>query len=137
LSTVFVVVICSTPVVKLTTSHKQEKNTMATLKNRAQETRATSIRLPNHLYEKLEQKAQELGGIGMSDTVRSLLQMALEQPDPKEDKKLLKQLLHYNIATYYMVQTHLLSEFEEGEELNDEAHQKANKILERLLQKKV
>jgi hypothetical protein len=109
---------------------------MATLKNRTQETRVTSLRLPHHLYEKLEQKAQALGGIGMSDTVRSLLQMALEQPDPKEDKKLLKQLLHYNIATYYMVQTHLLSEFEEGAALNDEAHEKTNKMMERLFQRK-
>ena len=99
-----------------------------------------SVQITPVLHKNLKQKAKEMGGLKISDTVRILLQNALnvsEQPNNAQIQKLHQQLLHYNIATYYMVQTHLLSEFEEGEELNDEAHQKANKILERLLQKKV
>ncbi len=96
-----------------------------------------SVQVSDGLYKNLERKAKDMGGFSISDAVRVLLQNALEQPDAKEDRKLHKQLLHYCISTYYMVQTHLLSEFEEGQELNDEAHGKANKVLEGLWKKKI
>ncbi len=96
-----------------------------------------SVKISEALQKSLARKAKEMGaGFSVSDAVRVLLQNALEQPDAKEDWKLHKQLLHYMISTYYMVQTHLLSEFEDGQELNDEAHKKANEVLESLLKKK-
>ncbi len=96
-----------------------------------------SVQISEALQKSLVRKAKEMGGgFSISDAVRVLLQNALEQPDAKDDRKLHKQLLHYCISTYYMVQTHLLSEFEEGDKLNDEAHKKANEVLESLLKKK-
>ena len=94
-----------------------------------------SVQISEALHKSLERKALEMGGLRISDAVRSLLQNALEQPDVAQDRKLHKQLLHYNIASYYMLQEHLLNNFEEGEALNDQAHDKAAKILQALLKK--
>jgi Arc/MetJ-type ribon-helix-helix transcriptional regulator len=94
-----------------------------------------SVQISEALQKSLERKAKDMGGFSISDAVRILLQNALEQPDAKADRKLHKQLLHYSISSYYMVQALLLNEFEEGQALNDEAHEKANGVLEKLLKK--
>ncbi len=96
-----------------------------------------SVKISEELQKSLARKAREMGsGFSVSDAVRVLLQNALEQPDAKEDRKLHKQLLRYNITAYYMIQLHLVNTFEEGLKLNDQAHDKASKVLEELLKKK-
>ncbi len=94
-----------------------------------------ALAIGTNLRSGLAYKAKEMGGFSVSDAVRVLLQNALEQPNAKEERKLLKQLLRYNITAYYMIQLHLINTFEEGLKLNDQAHDKANKVLEELLKK--
>lgn len=97
--------------------------------------RHLSVKIPDELYEQLKVKAHEMGH-KMSDALRLLLQDVLEAPQTKAHNKLYQKLLHYNVTTYYLLQSHLLNSFEqEGIELNEQAHQKAQEVLNDLFKK--
>jgi hypothetical protein len=40
----------------------------------------TSVRLPKNLYEQVELKSEEMGDIGISETIRILLSASLKNP---------------------------------------------------------
>ena len=120
---VLIVVICSAPVVRFTTLHKRKQCPMPKVKDRTKETQPTSIRLPNHLYEQLELKSQEWGGIGMSKTIQLLLQAAIENPPNSDQSK-------YGAMTYTLLCEAILSLVEDGDELIDRGRQQAKKLLE-------
>ncbi len=120
---ILIVVICSVPVVTLTTSHKREQCHMSKGKDSAKETQPTSIRLPNHLYQQLEQKSQEWGGIGISKTIQLLLQAAIENPPDRDQSK-------YGLMTYTLLSEAILSLVEDGDELIDRANKKYQNMTE-------
>ena len=93
---ILMVVVCSVPVVRLTTSHKRKQYPMPKVKDRTKETQPTSIRLPNHLYEQLEQKSQAWGGVSLSKTIQRLLQSAIENPPDYDPSK-------YGLMTYTLL----------------------------------
>ena len=98
--------------------------------------RHLSVKIPDDLYQKLEQKAKELGQVKMSDALRLLLQDVLGSPDAaKIEQKRYQQLLHYQVTTYHMVQAQLIQTFEQGVALNDKAHKEAQAVLSTLLKK--
>ena len=93
-----------------------------------------SVKIPETLYQKLEQRAKAMGQVKMSDTLRLLLQEILDAPDAaKIEQKRHEQLLHYQVTTYHMVQAYLIQSFEQGIALSDKAHEEAQKVLHRLL----
>jgi metal-responsive CopG/Arc/MetJ family transcriptional regulator len=97
--------------------------------------RHLSVKIPDDLYEQLEQKAKAMGQVKISDALRLLLQDILQSSTAKTEQKRYQQLLHYQLATYYMVQSHLVQSFEKGLELNDTAHAKAHELLQEILKK--
>ncbi len=123
---ILIVVIYSASVVTLTTSCKWEKCHMPKVKDSAKETQPTSIRLPNHLYQQLEQKSQEWGGIGMSKTIQLLLQAAMENPPDRDQSK-------YGAMTYTLLREAILSLVEDGDGLIDRATQRAHQIISNTL----
>ncbi len=84
--------------------------------------RHLSIRLPEHLYQQLEQKSQEWGGIGISKTIQLLLQAAMENPLDRDQSK-------YGVMTYTLVHEAILSLVEDGDGLIDRAHKQTEKIM--------
>ncbi len=95
---------------------------MPKVNNRAKETQPTSIRLPNHLYEQLEQKSQEWGGIGMSKTIQLLLQAAIENPTDRDQSK-------YGVMTYTLLSEAILSLVEDGAGIIERAHKEIEKVM--------
>ncbi|MBP6104011.1 MAG: hypothetical protein KBD23_04455 [Gammaproteobacteria bacterium] len=96
---------------------------MPKVKDSAKETQPTSIRLPNHLYEQLELKSQEWGGIGISKTIQLLLQAAMENPPDRDQSK-------YGMMTYTLLREAILSLVEDGDGLIDRAYQQFEQIME-------
>lgn len=96
---------------------------MPKLKNRAKEIQPTSIRLPNHLYEQLEQKSHEWGGIGISKTIQLLLQATMENSPDRDRSK-------YAVMTYTLLREAILSLVEDGDGLIDRAYQQFEQIME-------
>lgn len=99
---------------------------MPKVKDSVKETQPTSIRLPNHLYEQLELKFQQWGGIGISKTIQLLLKTAMENPPDRDQSK-------YGAMTYTLVHEAILSLVEDGDELIDRATQRAQKIISNTL----
>ncbi len=95
---------------------------MPKVKDSTKETQPTSIRLPNHLYEQLELKSQEWGGIGISKTIQLLLQAAIENPSDRDQSK-------YGVMTYTLLSEAILSLVEDGDGLIDRGRQQAEHLL--------
>ncbi len=95
---------------------------MPKVKDNRKETLPTSIRLPNHLYEQLELKSQEWGGIGISKTIQLLLQAAMENPPDRDQSK-------YGMMTYTLLSEAILSLVEDGAGLIERAHKEIEKVM--------
>jgi metal-responsive CopG/Arc/MetJ family transcriptional regulator len=80
--------------------------------------RHLSIRLPEHLYQQLEQKSQAWGGIGISKTIQLLLQAAIADPTDRDQSK-------YGIMIYTLLREAILSLVEDGNELIERATQRS------------
>lgn len=108
---------------------------MAKLKKTAMEIFPTSIRLPRSLYKSLEQKSEEMGGIGISKTVQILLEPLLRGSFSKKQTHdtLQKQSSIYGVMTYFLMEK-LVAGIENGQILRDEAHAKAEEVVKDLLQ---
>lgn len=103
---------------------------------------STSIRLPKNLYEQLELKSEEMGDIGVSETIRVLLSASLQNPDldflnPEKAEKELNNKIQYKIlqnvvACYYLIKEQLVHT-EEGLERDHTAHERAKKAMVKIL----
>ena len=103
---------------------------------------STSIRLPKALYEQLELKSQEMGDIGVSETIRILLSSSLENPhlnflNPKKaeielNNKIQYKILQNVIACYYLLKEQMVHT-EEGLERDHTAHERGKKAVEKIL----
>ncbi len=97
--------------------------------------RQLSLKISDALYDQLILKAKAMGQLKMSDALRILLQESVQSPRVSSEHRLHRKLLHYQVTTYYMLQAHLINNFDKGLELNEQAHDKAKKVLQTLLKK--
>jgi antitoxin component of RelBE/YafQ-DinJ toxin-antitoxin module len=93
-----------------------------------------SVRISDQLLEQLIERGVKIGVDNVSDTVRILLQQALENPHLGLDRTLLQQMAHYAFKTHSIVEIALLSLVVEGEKLRDKAHSKAENLMSDLLE---
>ena len=102
----------------------------------------TSVRLPKDLYEQVESKSEEMGDIGVSETIRILLSEALknprldflnpEKPAIEPNNKIQYKILQNVIACYYLLKEQMVHT-EEGLERDHTAHEKGKKAMEKIL----
>jgi hypothetical protein len=82
---------------------------------------------------------QEMGLDNVSDTVRLLLQTALKSQaaiTPKSTgNSLQKKAACYTIMAYCLIEKFLSTSVKNGQTLTDEAHDKAEKLINSLIQK--
>ena len=103
---------------------------------------STSIRLPKNLYEQLELKSEEMGDIGVSETIRVLLSASLQNTDldflnPEKaaielNNKIQHKILHNVVACYYLLKEQM-DHTEEGLERDRTAHERTKKAMEKIL----
>lgn len=103
---------------------------------------STSIRLPKNLYEQLELKSEEMGDIGVSETIRILLSASLQSPDldflnPEKaaielNNKIQYKILQNVVACYYLLKEQLVHT-EEGLERDRTAHERTKKAMAKIL----
>ena len=91
-----------------------------------------SVQISDELHKKLVRKAHEIGDLKLSDTIRILLKMALEIPNPFSGAKPKNKELQYLITTYHLVNEFVSSLEDKGTKINNAAHKKAEKVLAEL-----
>lgn len=94
-----------------------------------------SLKLPEPLYQELLLKKEALGLDNMSDVIRFLLRQSLENPSPTLSDRYQKRALSYSIMSYCLIEEGFLNLAEEGSELCDQALKKAQKLINKELQK--
>ncbi len=102
----------------------------------------TSVRLPKDLYEQIELKSEELGDIGVSETIRILLSSSIKSPhldflNPEKvetelNNKIQYKILQNVIACYYLLKEQMVYT-EEGLKRDHIAHERAEKAMEKIL----
>lgn len=103
---------------------------------------STSVRLPKDLYKQLELKSEELGNIGVSETIRILLSSSVKSPhldflnpakvDTELNNKIQYKILQNVIACYYLLKEQIVHT-EEGLERDHTAHERTKKAMEKIL----
>ncbi len=103
---------------------------------------STSIRLPKVLYEQLESKSEEMGSIGVSETIRILLSEALQNPrldflNPEKAAIELNNKIQYkilqNVVTCYYLLKDQIEHSEESLERDRAAHERSRQAIEKIL----
>lgn len=102
----------------------------------------TSVRLPKDLYEQVELKSEEMGDIGVSETIRILLSSSVKNThldflNPKKaeielNNKIQYKILQNVIACYYLLKEQMVHT-EEGLERNHTAHERTKKAMAKIL----
>lgn len=89
-------------------------------------------------YEQLELKFEEMGDIGISETIRILLSWSLENTQldflnttrknaPTEiSEKIQNKILQHVVTSYYLIKGQIVSSGEEGLQRNKLAHEKGD-----------
>lgn len=103
---------------------------------------STSLRLPKNLYEQLELKSEEMGGIGVSETIRILLSASLQNPDLdflnsektaiELNNKIQYKILQNTVACYYLLKEQMVHT-EEGLARDHMAHERTKKAMAKIL----
>jgi hypothetical protein len=102
----------------------------------------TSVRLPKDLYEQVELKSEEMGNIGISETIRILLSLSVKNPpldflnsekaDVELNNKIQYKILHNVVTCYYLLREQLVHT-EEGLERNRTAHERSKTAMAKIL----
>lgn len=99
-----------------------------------------SLRLPDDIYDQLKTKGKDMGGLSISDVVRIFLQSSLENPQNTFIKNnhsvLQKWSSSYGLMTYCLMEKFLTNAVKNGQSLADEAHEKAEQLINNLLKEK-
>jgi hypothetical protein len=96
-----------------------------------------SLKLSERLYQEVLITMQDLELENVSDTIRALLQAALETPafsSKKLTDKLQKKTANYAIMAYCLMEKFLSTSVKNGQILSDEAHHKAETLINSLKQ---
>jgi len=96
--------------------------------------RHISLNITDELHQQIHAKAQEvvpeIEKIKTSDAVRILLSYAIEQLETKSLKSNIQdKKFQYMITTYYLINEYVASLGEQGAQMNNKAHEKAEKII--------
>jgi predicted transcriptional regulator len=98
-----------------------------------------TIKLSEPLYQQVLLTMQERGLDNVSDTIRLLLHLALENQTTTASKspssRLQKKAASYTIMAYCLIEKFLITSVKNGQILTDEAHDKAEKLINSLIQK--
>ena len=97
-----------------------------------------SLKLSEHLYQEVLLTMQDMGLENVSDTIRALLQAALETPTFSSKKltdKLQKKSATYAIMAYCLMEKFLSTSAKNGQTLSEDAHDKAEKLINNLILK--
>jgi len=102
----------------------------------------TSVRLPKDLYEQVELKSEEMGDIGVSETIRILLSSSVKSPhldflnsekvETELNNKIQYKILQNVIACYYLLKEQMIYT-KEGLERDHKAHERTKKAIEKIL----
>lgn len=102
----------------------------------------TSVRLPKDLYEQIELQSEEMGNIGVSETIRILLSSSVKNsplnflnPEKKEielNRKIQYKILQNVVACYYLLKDQI-ERSEEGLGHSRTSHEKTKKAMEKIL----
>ncbi len=102
----------------------------------------TSVRLPKDLYEQVELKSEEMGGIGVSETIRILLSSSIKNSpldflSPEKAKielnnKIQCKILQNVITSYYLLKDQI-ERSEEGLKYIRISHDKGKKAMTKIL----
>ena len=87
-----------------------------------------SLKIPEDMHHQVLLKMEALGMDNVSDTIRYLLRLGLDNDKGNPDV-LQKKALSYAIMSYCLIEESILSLTEEGSELSDRAHAKAEKLI--------
>lgn len=102
----------------------------------------TSVRLPKDLYDQVESKSEEMGDIGVSETIRVLLNESLKNPrldflNPEKTAIELNNKIQYkilqNVVTCYYLLKDQIEHSEESLERDRAAHERSRQAIERIL----
>ena len=103
----------------------------------------TSVRLPKDLYEQVESKSEEMGDIGVSETIRVLLNESLKNPrldflNPEKtaielNNKIQYKILQNVITSYYLLKDQL-EYSEEGLRQSRASHENGAKAMKKILE---
>ncbi len=101
-----------------------------------------SVRLPKDLYEQVKLKSEEMGDIGVSETIRILLSASVKSPhldflNPEKvetelNNKTQYKILQNVIACYYLLKEQM-AHTEEGLKRDHTAHERSKKAMEKIL----
>ena len=98
-----------------------------------------TLKLSEHLHQQVLITMQEMDLDNVSDTVRHLLHSALENEataTPKSSaNRLQKKAANYTIMAYCLIEKFLSTSVKNGQTLSNEAHDKAEKLINSLAQK--
>ncbi len=94
-----------------------------------------SFKMPEPLHQQVLLTMQEMGLDNLSDTIRLLLQLALENQTETDSKfsnnKLQKKTASYTIMAYCLIEKFFSTSVKNGQTLADQAHDKAEKLISR------
>jgi len=98
-----------------------------------------SVKLSERLHQQILLIMQELNLDNISDAVRVLLRAAIETQNSPVTKqltdKLQKKAANYSIMAYCLIDKFLSTSVKNGQLLSDEAHDKAEKLIDSLISK--
>lgn len=98
-----------------------------------------SLKVSEHLHQQLLITMQEMGLDNVSDTVRLLLHSALENQatvaSESSTNRLQKKAAGYTIMAYCLIEKFLSTSVKNGQTLSNEAHDKAEKLINSMVQK--
>lgn len=102
----------------------------------------TSVRLPKDLYEQVASKSEEMGDIGVSETIRVLLNESLKNPrldflNPEKaeiefNNKIQYKILQNVVTSYYLLKDQI-EHSEEGLKRSRVSHEKGEKAMKKIL----
>ena len=107
---------------------------------------ATSVRLSRDLYEQVELKSEEMGNIGVSETIRILLSSSVKnshldflnskKTEIELSDKIQYKILQNVITCYYLLKEQMIHS-EEGLKRDHAAHERSKKAIEKILGKEL
>jgi hypothetical protein len=103
----------------------------------------TSVRLPKDLYEQIELKSEELGDIGVSETIRVLLSSSVrnsgldflnpEKRIEEYDRHIQYKILQNVVTSYYLIKDQIEHSTKEGVEHSRVSHEKGKEAMAKIL----
>lgn len=93
--------------------------------------RQLSVMVSDHLHQQIVEEGRQIGVDNVSDAVRILLLLAIENKDliqnGREGKAIRNEVINHSFLDHYLLEECLLSFFEDGVAVKERAYEKAEK----------